>query len=114
MRYLSCGKHLYERTLPERAGGLPQMLDLVSVLFGKDFADAGERIDFFGSFVGPETHDTRKTKGVAAVVTAGTLNIVEGYFKDDGGLDAAAIAKVFRGVREEVASKLVNLDVGET
>ena len=74
------------------------MLDLVRVLFGKDFADAGERIDFADGFVRAEAHDTRKTQGVTAVMPAGALDIVEGDLENDIGFNAAAKAEILDGV----------------
>src|SRR5256885_14187067 len=111
MRYLSCGMHLYYRTLAGSAGGFAETLDRACVLFGENFADAGERVDFLGSFVRAQAHDARKTERVAAVVTVGTLDIVEGDFQNDVGLDAAAVTEIFHGMREEVAREFLDLDV---
>src|SRR5260370_32935811 len=79
----------------------------------KDFADTRERINVGDRFVWPQTHDSGEAQGETAVTACGALNIVEGDFEDDGGLDIALKPAVFGGVVPEVLGGLANLDVGQ-
>ncbi len=68
----------------------------------ENFADAGERVDFGDGLVRAQAHDTRKTKSKAAVVALRALDIVEGDFEDDCGLDVALEPAVFGGVFQKI------------
>jgi hypothetical protein len=72
------------------------------VLRVENFVDAGEGVDFGNGFVWAQAHDAGETEGETAFVAAGALNIVEGDFEDDGGLDVALEAAVFGGVVKEI------------
>src|ERR1700739_2925424 len=72
------------------------------VLRIKNFLDAGERIDFGDGFVWAESHDAREAEGKAALVATRTLNIVEGNFEDDSGLDIALEAAIVGGVLQKI------------
>src|SRR5712664_2730011 len=73
------------------------------VLRLENFADAGERVDFGGGLVRAQARDTRKPKGKAAVVALRALDIVEGDFEDDCGLDVGEAGGGFADVDEPVA-----------
>jgi len=68
----------------------------------KNFADAGEGVDFGDGFVRAQAHDAGETEGKATFVAVGALNIVEGDFEHDGGLDVALEAAIFGGVIKEI------------
>jgi hypothetical protein len=68
----------------------------------KNFADAGERVDLGDGFVWPQAHNAREAEREAAFVAIGALNVVEGDFEHDGGLDVALEAAIFGGVIKEI------------
>ena len=79
----------------------------------KDVPDTRERIDLGDRLVRPQTNNSGEAQGETAVVAFRALNIVEGYFKDDGRLHVALIAAIFCGVLQKVLGKLANLDVAQ-
>src|SRR5256885_15627441 len=76
-------RRLSGRTLPKSTGELTAMLGRACVLFGEDFMDARQSVDFRDGFVGPETYDSRKAQRVTAVVPLGSLNIVDSDLQND-------------------------------
>src|SRR2546423_1606723 len=106
-------KRLSARTLPKSTGELTAMLGRACVLFGEDFMDTRQGVDFRDGFVGPETHDSRKAQRVTAVVPFGLLDIVESDFENDSWFDAALVAEIFDGVSQEVFGKLADFHVGQ-
>jgi hypothetical protein len=94
-------KTLGIRRQPVFLGGKSRKSDsgrgVVAGLAGEEFGDGGKGVDARRRLVGPAADDTGEAEGVAAGVAAGLLDVVEGDFDDNEGLDGTDVAMGQRG-----------------